>query len=213
MKFDAIIFDFDGVILDSVGIKTFAFGELVRVHGAEAVAKMQAYHEAKGGISRFVKFEWFYREVLGREISASESQVLGERFRQLAFSGVMAAPFITGAEYCLEHHANLCPLFVASGTPQSELDQILTGRSLNRFFKEAFGSPRTKSQIISDILTRYGFVPEQVVFVGDAISDYRAARETGLQFIGIAGESSVFPPGTTTLRDLTKLNDAISAKS
>jgi phosphoglycolate phosphatase-like HAD superfamily hydrolase len=46
------------------------------------------------------------------------------------------------------------------------------------------------------------------VFVGDALTDYNAARETGLHFIGIQGEV-MFPDGTIVLADCTGLESAI----
>ena len=117
----------------------------------------------------------------------------------------MAAPFIPGAREFLENHAGRCPFFVASGTPHEELARILAGRHLARFFSEAFGTPKKKPDIIRDILDRHSLRPDHVLFVGDAMTDYRAALETGLRFVGIAPAPGAFPPGTHVLPDLTQL--------
>ena len=200
----AIIFDFDGVILDSVDVKTHAFAQLVAPHGPDAVRRMTNYHRANGGISRFKKFEWFAREVLGRELSGDESSAMGRQFENLALDGVLNAPFIAGAREFL----GSCelPLFVASGTPETELHHILERRGLTNFFREAHGSPRTKTEIIRDLLTRHSLDPEKTLFVGDAMTDFHAATECGLPFLGIATDgTSPFPPGTALLPDLTML--------
>ena len=75
-----IVFDCDGVLLESVDVKTMVFGETVTEHGPEAVSKLLDYHMANGGVSRYKKFEWFYREVLDCEITKDQSEALGERF-------------------------------------------------------------------------------------------------------------------------------------
>ena len=57
------------------------------------------------------------------------------------------------------------------------------------------------------MLTRCGWAAEHVLFVGDAMSDLRAAISSGLSFIGRVprGETSPFPPGTRTIVDLSEL--------
>ena len=204
MDIAAIIFDFDGVILDSVGVKTSAFAKLVEAHGAEAVRRMVEYHEANGGISRYKKFAWFSRTVLGRELTEEESLAWGRKFESDAFCRVVEAPFIAGAREFLEG-CDL-PLFVASGTPETELRSLVEKRGLAGLFREVHGSPRTKQEIIQDILGRYPLSLEEVLFVGDAMTDYRAARDCGLPFAGVAADArGPFPPGTPVVTDLTGL--------
>ena len=56
MKFDKIIFDFDGVILNSHNVKTQAFYDLFKKYGKEIAYKSKNYHLENTGISRFVKY-------------------------------------------------------------------------------------------------------------------------------------------------------------
>ena len=53
-----IIFDFDGVILDSVNIKTEAFYKLFEQYGSKIANQVVDYHIINGGMSRFKKFEY-----------------------------------------------------------------------------------------------------------------------------------------------------------
>ena len=61
----AVVFDFDGVILESADVKTRAFVELYAAHGAEVVDRVREHHLANLGISRFKKFAWIAEHVLG----------------------------------------------------------------------------------------------------------------------------------------------------
>ena len=85
MSISLVVFDCDGVILESVAVKTRAFGRIVEQFGPEAVERMNEYHLAHGGVSRIRKFVWFYNEVLGRKIVEADLQLLNRKFRQLVF--------------------------------------------------------------------------------------------------------------------------------
>jgi phosphoglycolate phosphatase-like HAD superfamily hydrolase len=84
MPLQCLVFDCDGVILDSVPVKTRAFARLAEPFGPEARDRFVMYHTVHGGVSRYKKFEWFFREVLGREISQEESTQWGRRFAEYA---------------------------------------------------------------------------------------------------------------------------------
>lgn len=171
---------------------------------------MEEYHRAHGGISRYKKFEWFFREVVGRELSGTESEAMGCRFEKAAFDAVLNAPFIAGAREFLEDYSRELPMFVASGTPETELGTIVEQRALAKIFREVHGSPRTKPEIIHDILARYQFAPNRVLFVGDAMTDYFAAQECGLAFLGVAADRvGLFPGETKVIPDLTGLYECI----
>jgi beta-phosphoglucomutase-like phosphatase (HAD superfamily) len=46
-KYDAIVFDFDGVLVESVDVKTQAFGALYAEYGDRIVEQVKAYHLLK----------------------------------------------------------------------------------------------------------------------------------------------------------------------
>jgi phosphoglycolate phosphatase-like HAD superfamily hydrolase len=206
----AIIFDFDGVILDSVDIKTKAFARLFEEQGPEVVRQVVAHHLAHGGVSRFRKFQHIYENILHLPMPEGESERLGERFSDLVFDEVVKAAWIPGAPEFLEkyHASHRC--FIASGTPQDELRQIVGLRDLERYFLGIFGSPTTKEEITRGILQREGLQTGDVLFVGDALTDYNAAKACGVNFVGItSGGSDPFPAGTRVLPDLRDLAGAI----
>ena len=204
--FDAVILDFDGVIVESVDVKTRAFAALYAPYGPEVVARVVAYHLDHGGISRFEKFRHFHREFLGKPLSPQEEVELGERFSALVEDEVVASPWVPGAREFLDGHHERLPLFVASGTPEPELVRIASRRTLRHYFVSVHGSPATKAEIIERVVQRHGFPPGRVLMVGDALSDYDGAAATGLRFIGrVTDGRNPFPPGTVTLPDLVPL--------
>ena len=184
MAISLVVFDCDGVILESVDVKTRAFGQTVAEHGSDAMARLIKYHIVNGGVSRYKKFEWFYREVLGRKITQNELNKLGERFERLAFDGVKNAPMVAGALECIKELQNQIPMYVASGAPQEEVTAVLNARNLSHYFKGSYGSPPGKTELLRRILHQTGTEPEKTIMVGDSSTDLDAAQECGTCFFG-----------------------------
>lgn len=189
MCLKCLVFDCDGVLLDSVPLKTMAFARLAEPYGPEARDRFIMYHMRHGGISRFQKFAWFFREVLDREITPGESAEWGNKFAEYALDEVRRCPLIPGARETLEKwHARL-PMYVCSGAPAAELLLILEERGLKHFFTAILGSPPAKSQLLRRIVYELADLePEQVVMVGDAPTDHEAAEEVGTFFYGVGPE-------------------------
>ncbi len=180
-----IVFDFDGVILESADIKTRAFHQLFAAH-PDKLDAIVAHHEANAGVSRFKKFQHIHRHILGKPLSSEEERMLGERFEALVIDEVTRCQFVPGAMEFLQAHSRTHPLFVASGTPEGELRRIVAARGLAPFFREVYGSPMEKASILERILAVMGVPQASLVFVGDGRSDYEAAKTAGVGFIGRA---------------------------
>jgi len=179
----AIIFDFDGVICESSEIKTEAFRRLFSQYPRHR-KEIIAYHERNGGISRFVKFKVIYRDILKKKLTAEQTRYLGKKFAQYSLQAVLKAGYVKGAiPFFKKYHKELF-LFIVSGTPQAEMRLIAKNRQLTKFFKGVFGSPRTKKELIAQILRQNKLKKEEVIFVGDSINDYEGAKEIGVAFIG-----------------------------
>ena len=65
---------------------------------------------------------------------------------------------------------------------------------------------------MSEILAQGGWKPHRVLMIGDAMTDFEAAHENGLQFIGrqMPSQRGVFPAGTRLVPDLVELATAAS---
>jgi len=178
----AIIFDFDGVILESPDIKTDAFKELFQGY-PEKLEAIINYHLLNGGVSRYVKFRYIYEHILKQELLEQERLKLEENFSQIVFKKVLAAPFVSGIKEFLDRNKEKYQFFIVSGTPEEELEKIVFARKLENYFKEIHGSPKEKKDTINNIVQRYNFDRDSVAYVGDAESDRRAASHAGILFI------------------------------
>ena len=211
MDLTAIIFDFDGVLAESVDVKTRAFASLYEKYGSEIEKAVVEFHLRNGGMSRYEKFRYYHRKLLGRALSEKEEKELGEQFSQLVYEGVVNVPMVAGAQNFLEQHRMIYEMHVASGTPHDEMQLIVKDRGLSDFFLSVQGSPCSKTEIIKAILSKYGYSPEKVLMVGDALSDYKGAIESDVHFVGRVkeGNDNIFPVGVITIPDLRTLDDAV----
>ena len=204
----AIVFDFDGVILDSVNVKTNAFAKMFEDYGDAIKAKVVAHHLANGGISRFEKFKHYYKEFLGIELSEEQLKQLGEKFSELVYREVVNAPAIPGAVEFLEKQKLHTANYVASGTPEEEIIKIIEEKKLAKYFKKVYGSPKTKKEIIEEILNENNYERSDLVFIGDALTDYNAARNAGVNFIGIKSNAIQFPDEVQSFNNFYEVEKA-----
>ncbi|MFQ5633758.1 MAG: HAD family hydrolase [Gammaproteobacteria bacterium] len=205
---EAIIFDFDGVLVESVDVKTRAFAALYADYGEEVVAKVTEYHLRHGGISRFEKFRYFQTDILhGPALDDRAVADLATSFSSLVVDRVVAAPMVEGAREFLDNCRDRLPLFIVSGTPTEELDEILRRRKLREFFAAIRGSPGSKSRQISELLNEHRLAAARSIMIGDAIADYEGAVSNSVAFIGrVAGDTvNPFPSGVTTFENFSHL--------
>ena len=185
MHYQAFFFDFDGVLADSVEVKTRAFAKLFEPHGPEVVARVVAHHRDHGGMTRVDKFCHYYHEYLGKSLSKKEMADLCQRFSELVVDKVVAAPEINGADEFLQRWCGRLACFVISATPDEEIKEIVKRRGMEGYFKEVFGAPVDKKKNLETLLAKYNLNPSRCCFFGDAESDYLAAHSCGVDFFGI----------------------------
>ena len=207
-EISAVLFDFDGVLVDSTATKTNAFKELFKAYGQDVVDKMVAHHRQHGGISRVEKIKYAHRHFLDGPYSETLAQEHANHYSKLVFEKVVNADWVAGAEAFVQNYHQTIPLFIVSGTPEVELVEIVKKRRIGHYFKEIVGAPVTKSEHIRSLVKKHSLDLGSCFFVGDALTDYNAARETGMPFIGIYTEVE-FPKGTTVLPDCVELMETM----
>jgi beta-phosphoglucomutase-like phosphatase (HAD superfamily) len=185
VHYQAFFFDFDGVLADSVEVKTRAFAKLFEPHGPEVVARVVAHHRDHGGMTRVDKFHHYYHDYLGKSLSKKEIADLCQRFSMLVVDKVVAAPEINGADEFLQRWCGRLACFVISATPDEEIKEIVKRRGMEGYFKEVLGAPVDKKKNLETLLAKYNLNPSRCCFFGDAESDYVAAHSCGVDFFGI----------------------------
>jgi phosphoglycolate phosphatase-like HAD superfamily hydrolase len=203
-----IIMDFDGVVIESNDVKTEAFQQVFsKSPGYTEI--MMAFHHAHVSLSRFGKFEHLL-ELMGKKGNAELMAEIAEDFSKRVIQGIVAVPLVPGAESFLRYVTQRLPVYLASVTPEDELDLILSKRGLSHWFRKVYGCPPwTKPDAILAVLKREGVQPEDALLIGDSAGDQRAAQATGVGFLGRDSGLAFDEPLPLCFADLNEMKNHI----
>jgi phosphoglycolate phosphatase-like HAD superfamily hydrolase len=179
----AVIFwDFDGVIKDSLDVKTKAFEILFLLHGEDVASQVREHHESNGGISRFEKMPLY---LSWADEPATSEQVVEycDRFAKSVKQSVIDAPWVPGVRVYLLQHFSEQYFVLVTATPQEEIEEILNVLEIKECFAEIYGAPTKKKDAIGLVLRRQKFDPSQALMIGDAEADMSAAAAHSVPFL------------------------------
>ncbi|WP_095109646.1 HAD family hydrolase [Pseudomonas sp. Irchel 3E20] len=177
-----LVFDCDGVILDSNRIKTEAFRLAAIPYGAHAADALVKHHVQNGGISRYKKFEYFLRHIVPASVQGPLLHELLEAYAQEVRKGLLSCAIAPGLRELREKTAGTRWL-VASGGDQQELREVFAARDLSGMFDGGiFGSPDDKSDIVAREMST-GNIARPALFLGDSRYDHQVSLENNLDFV------------------------------
>ncbi|MGZ0656958.1 HAD family hydrolase [Coraliomargarita sp. W4R53] len=204
---DLIVFDCDGVLLESMAAKIEAFRLWVpEAHAAQGEAFMHVVMDGFGR-ARAHHIRTFYEEILGQSISAAFLEAEVARFGEICEPLCASADWRIGSrEFVLACREAGIPRYVLSGTPQQALEGMLDATGAAEFFDIIIGSPPAKPESLTRILSDTGTPAHRCVFVGDAEADRAAAAHVGAHFVYFPSEANR-PTGAvvTEVNDLRQL--------
>lgn len=179
--YQSLIFDCDGVVLNSNRVKTEAFYKAALPYGREAAQALVDYHLRRGGISRYKKFEWFLREVVLDREGPGKQNLLDSYSREVR-DGLLTCDVAPGI-YNLRKRTGKANWLIVSGGDQQELREVFSTRDLADLFDGGvFGSPDDKSTILAREL-KNGNIRQKALFLGDSRYDHIAARDSAIDFL------------------------------
>ncbi len=185
-RYQTLIFDSDGVVLNSNAVKTQAFYNTVLTYGTHPAQALVDYHVSRGGISRYVKFEYFLKQIVHQPVTDEAMQSLLQSFTREVKHGLLQTEMAQGLETLrkLTPHARW---MVVTGGDQAEVREVYAQRGVDQWFDAGlFGSPDSKDAILEREL-RTGNLRTPAIFFGDSRYDHQAAARAGLDFVFVSG--------------------------
>ncbi len=181
-SYKTIVFDCDGVVLNSNQIKTKAFYHVALAYGEVAAQTFVEYHVANGGVSRYEKFSFLLENIVPKVILGHGLDELLESYACKVRKGLLECE-VANDLLSLRARTARARWLVVSGGDQNELRDIFELRNLTHLFDGGiFGSPDNKDVILEREL-RGGNVRQPALFLGDSMYDYEAAKHAGLDFV------------------------------
>jgi phosphoglycolate phosphatase-like HAD superfamily hydrolase len=205
-EIDLIVFDCDGVLLDTMSAKIEAFRAWIpEMHAEHAEAFMDRVMHGFG-TSRERHIESFYHEFVGTHPPRSFLKSEVDRFTGICEPLCADAGWLRGSMDFVagcRQEGVLC--YVLSGTPQKPLEEMLRSNGGGELFNAILGSPPAKPQGMERILEETGVPPERTVFIGDANADRLAAEHVGAHFVYLPSQAA--RPGGRILTEVSDLRE------
>ncbi len=187
-----IIFDFDGVILDTNKSKGLAFVEIFNKETSLIKKKIYKHHIENIGISREKKIIFISNKLLKTKITKKNLAELLEEFSNVVFKKVIQSKYIKGAKDFLCKNYFKYEFHISTATPQNEIIDILKKKNLLKYFKSINGSPKSKQTHIKNIIKNSKCTKKEILFIGDSDKDLEAAKENNIIFFGIINQFNNF---------------------
>jgi phosphoglycolate phosphatase-like HAD superfamily hydrolase len=190
--YSTIVFDCDGVVLNSNRIKTDAFRSAAMPYGLSAAEALVQHNVANGGVSRYLKFEHFLANIVTRMcpevvpgIDAPGLDELLAAYSQEVREGLMSCSVAEGL-FELRSATKPTRWMIISGGDQEELSDVFMLRGIRPLFDGGiFGSPVAKDQIVAREIKK-GNILFPALFLGDSRLDYEVASRHGLDFVFVS---------------------------
>jgi phosphoglycolate phosphatase-like HAD superfamily hydrolase len=183
-----ILWDFDGVIIDSNLIRTNGFKYIFRKFDSSKVDQIINYHNENGGLSRYHKIHYFFEEILEKNLNKLDFKNYLNEFSEYVINEILNNNVLINET--LDYIKNNSKVnIIVSASDQTELRYLCNNLQIDEFFNAIFGSPTKKETNIKNILTDFKIDKNNVVYIGDSTNDYRASLINQIPFLGYNNES------------------------
>lgn len=186
-----IVFDFDGTLIDSQKMKLESFYDLFppdHLHQCVVSEVLCAMPEE----SRYIILSAILDRT-GCAGSLLEEKVkrLAQEYDRLVMTRLEKCREMPGATSLLIAASEAFNLYLSSNTPQQSLEAIVRQKCLLQYFKGISGYPQKKDNTLLNILKREKIRPEQLMVVGDGLSDQQSADKAGCSYYAVNCDQSL----------------------
>lgn len=212
---EAIIFDFDGVIVDSNHLKRDSYYTIFsQIKDSKELideAIKENPRKTRYGIVEDILKKLAKKNKISFQSLKDETEKYVLMYGETTERKTIEAEEIRGAEISLAGLCESYPLLIISATIQESIDRITKARNLGRYFKGIYGADNdsfNKIKTLKRAAGENGFNPRKSVFVGDGEADYECAKHYGMHFVAVLNETNNFANNQEIkykLNDLTGL--------
>lgn len=191
MRFDAVVFDFDGTLVDSAPAKYRAFFDIFPGDEAARCIVAEILRRDPDGSRHAVipRMGALMREAGIALAGSDEGRVLA--YGDAVLAAVAACPALARAEEALKLARRSATVHVSSNTPQQPLRELLDRRGWLALIDGVHGYPSRKNDTLRAVVAQSGGNAARVLAVGDGPSDEAAAREIGCPFVRVTPEQGL----------------------
>lgn len=184
-KFKTILWDFDGVIMDSMPIRDKGFEIVLKDYPKEQVSLLMEYHRNNGGLSRYNKFRYFFEEIRKEFITDGEIKVLADEFSVVMLENLLDTNLLIddSLKFIIDNYSKF-NMHIVSGSDGNELRYICEALGLSKYFISIHGSPTPKKELVKQVIISNNYNKPEMCLIGDSFNDFEAAEANNILFYG-----------------------------
>ena len=202
--YSVVLFDFDGVIVDSNQIRLDGFTTLYSTINPIEMINYKKFLVNSHGLSRYEKIEFLYKNILKKSVDWEKICIDAKLYSDIVKTRVINAPEIHGFRSFIKKNYNKASYALISSSDEHELREICRERKIDKFFSNILGSPNRKVDNIKMFLDEYNIKKTDAIYIGDSKHDEIAAHNSGIQFIGF-GDKKEFDSSVKIVKSYTEL--------
>jgi HAD superfamily hydrolase (TIGR01509 family) len=208
VRVDAVVFDLDGVLIQTEEVWDEIRGAFVLERGGRYGPEAQ---RAMMGMS---SPEWsrYVHEELG--VADAPEEIAAELVRRMLARYRERLPLIDGAVEAVERLARSWPLAIASSSNRPLIDAVVETAGLARHFRATVSSEEVERgkpapDVYLEAARRLGVDPHRAAAIEDSHSGIRSAKAAGMRVLAIPNPS--FPPGDEALAQADVVLSSLAA--
>ena len=183
-RFELLIFDWDGTLMDSTGVIVNSILAASRDMGLPEPTRDEASHIIGLGLRQAL-------EALFPALPEADHPTLADHYRRHYLSQDAEIPLFEGArELIAEMHARGHTLAVATGKARRGLVRAFAHSGLEPFFHASRTADETHSKphpaMIEELLDQLMVEPDRALMIGDTTHDLEMARNAGIASLGVS---------------------------
>lgn len=189
-KIKNILWDFDGVLVDSHKVRKEGFVQVLKDYPEDEIQQLLTYHEKNGGLSRYVKFRYFFEEIREESITEDKVNELSAEFSEIMKKKLtIKSILIEDTVDFVRANYGRFNMHIISGSDEKELQLLCKKLEIDDFFISIHGSPTPKIELVKEVMNNFGYDSSETVLIGDSINDYDASQESNISFYGYNNKS------------------------
>ncbi|MEH6443031.1 MAG: HAD hydrolase-like protein [Oceanospirillaceae bacterium] len=179
-----LLFDYDGVIADSMEIKNLAYKYSLSKFNipSQVIDRVQLLN---AGLSRYKVLEAIYHEWTGLVIPSETLEEVSRLFDSKDKELEKNITIYEDAIQFIKKSSIFYQLILITGIRQAVIERSLKNNGLINYFEEIKGSPTNKEDHLTNFINERKIYPPNCFFLGDGLVDQKAAEKCNIKFIGV----------------------------
>ena len=207
----SIVFDFDGVILNTNHIKREAYYDIFPKN-YKIKKIIDKVLKKSGKLSRKIIISNIIDELKKKDLlNKYDVNFYINKYGKETQRKVLATDEIKGAMNSLRKLSKNYILFVNTSAPGKSIEDVIKKRNLKKYFKEVFHSDKgSKIENMENLILKYKIKKDEIIFVGDGNLDLECAKKLNIIFIGIINDENDFKNDKTIKYKLNNCENLVN---